>query len=89
MVVQLEISANFKCLFRWVVETDFGGLKQWFPFLKITRHHSVYLPIGQAKVAKYCARYKAALQGDWAETPQVRTVAAAAAPGTADMCKLF
>ena len=71
------------------METDFGGLKQWFPFLKITRHHSVYLPIGQAKVAKYCAKYKTDLQGDWAETPQVRTVPAAAAAGTADMCNLF
>ena len=53
------------------MEVDFGGLKQWFQFLRVKRHHSVYLPIGQAKVTKYCARYGAELQRDWSDIPQV------------------
>ena len=71
VILKFPIKVKHVLHCRWIVEDVFGGLKQWFPFLRIKRHHSVYLPIGQAKVDKYCTRYGAELQGDWPEIPQV------------------
>jgi hypothetical protein len=40
----------------------------------IKRHHTVYLPIGRAKVEKYCKKFIAELQQDWQEISQVGTI---------------
>ena len=58
---------------RHVIENLFATIKNWFTIFKVKRHHSVYLPIGAAKVQKYCRKFGAELQLDWQFIALVRT----------------
>jgi hypothetical protein len=67
-------SHHLKCFhFRPVVENLFAAVKNWFRVFGLKRHHTVYLPIGRAKVEKYCKKFSAQLQEDWEEISQVCT----------------